>query len=138
MTAFTLEEARDVLATALPGCVRSLGVSVESLVEGKATLRMPAGEQATREGNIFGGQALSVLADSAMCFAIWTDGRGRRPIATVDLHMTFMRAGGGEDVLAHAELVRSGRSLAFARVTMDLASTGQTLATAVATFALPA
>ena len=71
MTAFTLEEARDVLATALPGCVRSLGVSVESLGEGKATLRMPAGEQATREGNIFGGQALSVLADSAMCFAIW-------------------------------------------------------------------
>ena len=91
-----------------------------------------------REGGIFAGQALAALADTAMCFALWTDGRGRRPVATVDLHVTYLRAGDGDDVLADAEIVRSGRSLAFCRVSMRLASSGRELATAVATFSLPA
>lgn len=138
MTTFSIDEATQVLATAMPGCVRDLGIRVESLGEGRANLRMPSGGAACREGGIFSGQALAALADTAMCFAVWADGRGHRPVATVDLHVTYLRGGGGEDVVAQAELVRSGRSLAFARVSIGLASSEQALASAIATFALPA
>jgi uncharacterized protein (TIGR00369 family) len=135
---FTLEHAAQVLSETMPGCVRELGLTVEHLGEGRATLRMPCTAMACREGGIFAGQALSALADTAMCFALWTDGRGRRPVATVDLHVTFLRGGGQEDLLAHAEIVKSGRSLSFCKVSMVLADSGKDIASAVATFSLAA
>ncbi|KQW56372.1 PaaI family thioesterase [Variovorax sp. Root411] len=135
---FTIEEAAQVLVEAMPGCVSELGVTVESLGDGTATLRMSATRMSCREGGIFAGQAIAGLADTAMCFAIWTDGRGYRPVATVDLHVTFLRGGGAEDLLAHAEIVKSGRSLSFCKVSMVLAESGKELASAVATFSLPA
>jgi uncharacterized protein (TIGR00369 family) len=138
MTDFSIETARRVLDTEMPGFVRDLGICVEAVGEGQARLRLPFSDRACREGGTFSGQALAALADTAMCFAIWTDGRGYRPVATVDLHVTYLRGGGDDDVIAHAELVRAGRSLAFARVPIYTATSGQTLATAVATFALPA
>ncbi|RYF31976.1 MAG: PaaI family thioesterase [Comamonadaceae bacterium] len=135
---FTPDEAVSVMALSMPGCVRGLGITVDELGEGRASLRMPANEMSCREGEIFAGQALATLADTAMCFAVWSDGRGRRPIATVDLHVTFLRGGGKEDLLAHAEVIRSGKTLAFCRVSMVLAHSGKEIATAVATFSLPA
>jgi uncharacterized protein (TIGR00369 family) len=93
---------------------------------------------ACREGGIYAGQALAALADTAMCFAIWTDGRGRRPVATVDLHLTFLSGGSNEDVLARAEIVRSGRTLSFCKVSMVMADSDKLIASAVATFSLPA
>ncbi len=137
MTTFSIEEAAHVLAATMPGCVRDLGIQVASVGDGEASLRMPFGDAACREGGIFSGQAIAALADTAMCLAVWADGRGHWPIATVDLHVTYLRGGGGEDALAQATLVRSGRSLAFARVSIGLASSGQALASAIATFALP-
>ncbi|MDM0058856.1 PaaI family thioesterase [Variovorax fucosicus] len=140
MTAeFTLEQGAQVLADAtMPGCVRELGLTVEHLGKGSATLRMRPTPMACREGGIYAGQALSALADTAMCFAIWTDGRGRRPVATVDLHMTFLSGGGKEDLLAKAEIVRSGRTLSFCKVSMVLADSGKDVASAMAIFSLPA
>ncbi|MBO7934031.1 PaaI family thioesterase [Burkholderia pseudomallei] len=136
MELMTMAEAQQVVAQAMPGCVRELGISVESLEPNRAVLRMPFSEKACREGRIFSGQALAALADTAMCFAVWCDGRGRRPVATTDLHVTYLRAGTGEDVVAQAEVVRAGGSLAFARVSL-LSPSGDEVATAVATFALP-
>lgn len=134
---FTITQAKQALAEDMPGCVRELGISVEKLAEGAATLRMPANDMSCRQGGMFSGQALAGLADTAMCFAIWSDGRGYRSVATVDLHLTFLRGGGSEDVLAHAEIVKSGRLLSFCKVSMVLADSGKELASAVATFSLP-
>jgi len=135
---FTVEVAAQVIATAFPGCVRALGISVEHLDAERATLRLPLSDMACREGGIVSGQAMAALADTAMCFAVWADGRGRRPIATVDLHVTYLRGAAGEDLLAHAHLVRAGKSLAFTRVDVVQAESGKTVATAVAIFGLPA
>lgn len=135
MTELTMENAPNVLSEVMPGCVRALNLNVESLGDSRATLRMPVSDAACREGGIFAGQAIAALADSAMCFSLWCDGRGRRPVATVDLHVTFMRAVGNESLLAHAEVVRSGRTLSFARVSLVGAESGQVAATAVGTFA---
>ncbi|GAA5232616.1 PaaI family thioesterase [Verticiella sediminum] len=138
MTPFTLDTAAHVLADTMPGCVRGLNLTVEKLEDGHATLRMPYSDMACREGGIFSGQALAALADTSMCFAVWMDGRGRRPVATVDLHVTYLRGAGGEDLLARAQLIRSGKTLAFARVDIVLAGSGKEVASAVATFGLPA
>lgn len=138
MSDLTMENAANVLHEVMPGCVRSLGITVDALGDSQATLSLPSSEAACREGGIFAGQAIAALADSAMCFSLWRDGRGRRPVATVDLHVTYMRAVGNESLLAHAEVVRSGRTLSFAKVQVVGANSGQLAATAIGTFAWPA
>lgn len=138
MTELTMENADQVLREVMPGCVRALDIAVEKLGENQATLRMPVSEAACREGGIYAGQAIAALADSAMCVALWCDGRGRRPVATVDLHVTYMRAVSKESLFAHAEVVRSGRTLSFAKVQIVAAESGQLAATAIGTFAWPA
>ncbi|WP_295549252.1 PaaI family thioesterase [uncultured Pseudacidovorax sp.] len=138
MNALTLENAEQVLHEAMPGCVRALSIAVTALGDGAASLTMPASEAACREGGIFAGQAIAALADSAMCFALWRDGRGRRPVATVDLHVTYLRGLGNESLIAHAEVVRAGRTLSFAKVQIVGAGSGQLAATAIGTFAWPA
>ena len=137
MSLLTLDTAAQILAD-MPGCVRALDLSVEDLQDGHATLRMPYSDMSCRQDGTFSGQALATLADTAMCFALWMDGRGRRPIATVDLHVTYMRSANGEDVLGRAQLVRSGRAMAFAQVDIVVASSGRQIASAVATFTLSA
>ena len=122
----------------MPGCVGLLQIVVEKLGENEATLSMPVSDAACREGGIFAGQAIAALADSSMCCALWCDGRGRRPVATVDLHVTYMRAVGNESLLARAKVVRSGRTLSFATVQLVGSESGQLAATAVGTFAWPA
>ena len=138
MTELTMENADEVMREVMPGCVRVLQISVVELGENKVTLKMPVSDEACREGGIFAGQAIAALADSAMCFALWRDGRGRRPVATVDLHITYMRAAGQESLIAHAEVVRSGRTLSFANVRIVGADSGRIAATAIGTFAWPA
>jgi len=133
-----MDNADEVLREVMPGCVRSLSITVDKVGENAASLKMPSSEAACREGGIFSGQAIAALADSAMCFALWCDGRGRRPVATVDLHVTYMRGLGNESLVAHAEVVRSGRTLSFAKVQIVGAESGQLAATAIGTFAWPA
>ncbi|MBD9408385.1 PaaI family thioesterase [Acidovorax sp. ACV02] len=138
MSALIMDNADEILREVMPGCVRSLSITVDNLGENAAILRMPSSAAACREGGIFSGQAIASLADSAMCFALWCDGRGRRPVATVDLHVTYMRGLASESLIAHAEVVRSGRTLSFAKVQIIGADSGQLAATAIGTFAWPA
>ena len=49
MTAdFSIEQGAQVLSEVMPGCVRELGLTVEHLGEGRATLRMPPSAMACR------------------------------------------------------------------------------------------
>jgi uncharacterized protein (TIGR00369 family) len=136
MTVFNLDTAADVIEAVVPACVKSLGLSVVSIDARGAVLRMPSSPAACREGGIISGQALASLADTAMVCALWSVFGEHRPVATVDLHVTYLRAADEGDVLATAEVVKQGRSLSFARVSIaSAAQPDRPLTTAVGTFA---
>ena len=126
---FDIEEARRVLADVFAPWVRDLGLSVERVEcaappgaaadrQPGAILRMAFSERQCRNGGIVCGQALMVLADTSMVFAILAANRGYRPMTTVDQTTHFMRAVTRSDVLADARVVRLGRTMSFGRVTL--------------------
>ena len=122
----------------------SLALRVDAVGTASAVLCLPFAEDLCREGGIVSGQALAALADTAMVIAVCAASGGYRPMATIDLHTTFMRAVKKADVVAAAEVQRLGRTLAFVRVAMrarplDDAAKGDPaiVASAVGTFALP-
>ncbi len=141
---WTVDAANEVLRDRFAAWVRALDIEVLQVAAASAVLRMPFAEALCREGGVVSGQALSALADTAMVIAVAAACGGYRPMATVDLHTTFMRAVVKADVVAEAQVERLGRTLAFVRVVMrarPLESTrpvdpDAVVASAVGTFAL--
>lgn len=118
METWNVDVANRVLADHFAAWVRALDLTVEAVAEQRAVLSMRFHDDLCRQGGIVSGQALSALADTAMVFAIASASGGYRPMATIDLHTTFMRAVANADVIAEAQVERLGRTMAFVRVTM--------------------
>jgi uncharacterized protein (TIGR00369 family) len=100
-------------------------------------MRMPISGRIERVGGMVAGQALAALADTSMILALAGHVGDFVPAATTDLHTQFLRPGTGAAILCRAEVVRLGRSLAFARAELTSEDSGKPVALASATLALP-
>jgi uncharacterized protein (TIGR00369 family) len=118
MTQFDKAAAEQMLAGVFAPWVQELNLSVESLETNGAILRMKFSEKLCRDNGVVCGQALMSLADTAMVFAVSSASGAYRPMTTVDQTMHFLRPVANKDVLAAAQVVRLGRTMAFGSVTL--------------------
>lgn len=98
--------------------VLDLGLTVEEVGNGTATLRLPWSDRLAREGGGLSGQAMMAAADTATVIAVCGARGGFVPMTTVQLNTTFQRPVKDADVLVHVEITKLGRTLAFAEVTL--------------------
>lgn len=126
-----------ILADAFAPWVRDLNLSVEEIGSDGITMRMPADAGLSRVGGIVSGQAMTAMADTSMVLALAAHFNGFRPVATVDIAMSFMRAVKSSDILCEARVRRAGRSLAFVHAELRAADDAQIAAVANGTFAIP-
>jgi uncharacterized protein (TIGR00369 family) len=98
--------------------VRDLGLVVEEVDTGHATVRLPWSDRLARQGGALSGQALMAAADTTTVVAISAARGGYGPMTTVAQSTTFQRAVVGADVLITARVTKLGRTLAFVDVTM--------------------
>jgi uncharacterized protein (TIGR00369 family) len=117
--------------------VQDLNLAIEGVAEDMVTTRMPADARLSRVGGIVSGQAMSAMADTTMVLALAKRLGGFRPVATIDLSMSFMRAVKSSDVLCEARVRRAGRSLAFVCAELRAAEDQEVAAVANGTFAVP-
>ena len=90
------------LADAFAPWVQDLNLSVEEIGSDGITMRLPADARLSRIGGIVSGQAMTAMADTTMVLALAAHFGGFRPVATVDIAMSFMRAIKSSDVLCEA------------------------------------
>jgi len=126
-----------ILTDAFAPWVRDLNLSVEEIGNGGITMRLPADARLSRIGGIVSGQAMTAMADTTMVLALAAHFGGFRPVATVDIAMSFMRAIKSGDVLCEARVRRAGRSLAFVHAELRAADDTEIAAVANGTFAVP-
>jgi len=89
--------------------LKLLGVEVESVAPGAATLVLPVREDLMRNDGIIHGGALASLIDSAFAVAITPLlGEGERTV-TVDLTIHYLRPVAGGVAKASARVLRAGR-----------------------------
>jgi uncharacterized protein (TIGR00369 family) len=126
-----------ILADVFAPWVQDLNMTIEGVEEDAITTRMPASARLSRIGGIVSGQAMTAMADTTMVLALVVHFGGFRPVATVDIAMSFMRAIKSSDVLCEARVRRAGRSLAFVHAELRAADESDIAAVANGTFAVP-
>ena len=136
MAALSVAAAQAILAENFAAWVLDLGLSVESVSEGAAVLRMPFSERLVRVGGTLCGQALMSAADTAMVIALSGSFGAFKPVTTVSQNVTFMRPIARQDVLVEARVIRLGKTLAFGEITLKGAEDGKVAAHATTTYAI--
>lgn len=128
-------EVTALLDQVLAPWVKALKLSVEQVDATQTTLRLPFSEDLRHAGGVICGQVFMAAADTAMIVAISAALGGFRPMTTVSLNTSFMRAVRGGDVLIKARVLRSGQNLVFGEVEL-LDASGKLAAHATTTYAL--
>ena len=113
--------------------LKHLGIEVESVGPGTATLLLPVSAELKRSDGIIHGGAVASVIDSAFAFAIIPIlGEGERTV-TVDLTIHYLRPLTGGVAKAAARVVRAGRRVIT--VSADLFDENEKLAaTALSTY----
>jgi uncharacterized protein (TIGR00369 family) len=90
---------------------RLLGIELEGIASGTATLAVNVRKELTQNQGVVHGGAIASLIDTATAFAIISLLPPREKVTTVDLAISSLRPVTGERLKAVAKVVRSGRGL---------------------------
>ena len=136
MPSFDKDAATELLGTVFATWVQSLNLSIESIDETCAVLRMPFSDRLCRDNDVICGQALMALADTAMVFAISAAAGGYLPMTTVDQTIHFLKPAAQVDVLAEARVIRLGKTMAFGSVSIASTADAKPVALAQTAYAI--
>ncbi|XP_070840101.1 acyl-coenzyme A thioesterase 13-like [Chaetodon trifascialis] len=131
MVSLPLNTLKQIMKTMTnsPGFDRVLTkVDVLSASPGKVVCEMKVEEEHTNRGGTLHGGLTATLVDIISTVAIMNTERGA-PGVSVDMNITYMNAAKiGEDVLITAQVLKQGRTLAFATVDLTSKVTGKLIA----------
>jgi uncharacterized protein (TIGR00369 family) len=111
-----------------------LGMRVEEVRRDYCRLRLPFRPELMQAGGVMHGGAIASLLDSVLVPAIGSSLPEASRFATIDLHVQFMDAVTGGDVVAEGWVVRRGRQIVFGQAEARAAESGRLVATAVLTY----
>jgi uncharacterized protein (TIGR00369 family) len=129
------KEITQLLDRVLAPWVRALTLTPVKADDDGATLRLPFSGEWRHSGGMISGQVFMAAADTAMVVAISAALGGFKPMSTVSLNISFMRAVRKGDVLIQARVLRMGRNLVFGEVEL-FDEGGKMAAHATTTYAL--
>lgn len=90
---------------------RFLGLELEQVASGTATLAVNVRKELTQNQGVVHGGAIASLIDTATAFAIISLIAPSEKVTTVDLTISYLRPAAGERLKAVAKVVRAGRRL---------------------------
>ncbi|WMY08127.1 PaaI family thioesterase [Paraburkholderia phenoliruptrix] len=129
------KETLELLDRVLAPWVRELALTPVKADAESATLRLPFAGALRHSGGVICGQVFMAVVDTAMIVAISAALGGFKPMTTVSLNISFMRAVRKGDVLVTARVLRLGRNLVFGEVEL-FDETGAMAVHATTTYAL--
>jgi uncharacterized protein (TIGR00369 family) len=111
----TVDQVNALVAETFPAAAAD-GFRCVDIGEGFAVARWTYDADLNRPGGLISGPTQFTLCDTALWYLSFTI-VGLQPMAvTADLHITFLRPAVGGDLMARAELIRSGRARIFGEV----------------------
>ena len=132
-----LSVLRETLRTVVAPWVAELELQLDEARLGEVVLTLPVTPKHVHGGGVLCGQTMMAAADTAMILAVSTHLGGFRPMTTVQLQTSFLRAVRGDAGQARvlARVLRMGRKLVFGEVQISDPA-GELAAHATTTYAL--
>ncbi|KAF7245106.1 Acyl-coenzyme A thioesterase 13 [Varanus komodoensis] len=131
MSHLTIHTLREVVKhfRESPGFDRVLNkMTLVSASPGKVVCEMKVEEEHTNRGGTLHGGLTATLVDVVSTVALMHTER-QAPGVSVDMNITYMSAAKiGEEILITAEILKQGRSMAFASVDLTNKATGKLIA----------
>jgi uncharacterized protein (TIGR00369 family) len=112
---------------------RFLGLELEEVTKGTATLAVNVRKDLTQNQGVVHGGAIASLIDTATAFAIISLLAPKEKVTTVDLTISYLRPAVGGRLKAVAKVVRAGRRLFVVSAEM-FDKQGKLIATALSTY----
>ncbi len=111
-------------------------VALSEAAEGRARLCLRVEARHLRPGETVSGPTMMLLADAALYVALLSVDRDATDAVTSNFNISFLRRPGQHDLVADAELLKSGRRLVVGEVRI-LGQAGELVAHATVTYARP-
>jgi len=115
---FDVSSAQKLLTEAFAPWVQEMDIRFDKVAEGEAVLRVPASQKLNRVGGTVCGQDIMALADTAMVFAVSSAVDAYAPMTTVSQSSSFLRPAADADLIAHAKIIKRGRSIVYGEVNL--------------------
>lgn len=117
-----MEQARSIVEGFIVGSPfgRELGIVTEAVETDRVRLRLPYREAVTTIADMVHGGAIAALVDVAATAACWAN-PAVEPTArgtTIGLTINYLNAGRGQDLIAAADVIQRGKSIAVCDVTV--------------------
>jgi uncharacterized protein (TIGR00369 family) len=93
------------------GLMRHLGAELVSLEPGGAVIRVPFRGELTQQHGYFHAGVMGAIADSACGYAAYTLMAAEDSVLTVEYKINLLAPADGEELIARARVVRSGKTL---------------------------
>jgi uncharacterized protein (TIGR00369 family) len=93
------------------GLMKHLGAYVTQLEPGRVEIRAPYRRELTQQHNYFHAGVSGAIADSACGYAAYTLMPADSSVLTVEYKINLLAPAEGEELIARAHVVRSGRTL---------------------------
>ncbi len=133
---FTAETAELILAEKFAPWIQELGICFDKVTDGQAILRIPVSNKLNREGGFICGQAIMAVADTAMVFAISSALNSFVPMTTVSQSSSFLRPAADKDLIAHASIIKLGRTIVYGEINIYTDSPDKSVAHITSTYML--
>jgi uncharacterized protein (TIGR00369 family) len=106
--------------------IQLLGIELEEIERGSATMRLELRAELKRNGGITHGGVIASLIDTASAFAVMSQLEPDKRTTTIDLTIQYLRPLLKGQTRAHARVLRAGRRVAV--VSVDVFDDAQMLA----------
>jgi uncharacterized protein (TIGR00369 family) len=93
------------------GMMKHLGAELGLLEAGAAEIRVPFRAELTQQHNYFHAGVTGAIADSACGYAAYTLMPADASVLTVEYKLNLLAPADGEELIARARVVRSGKTL---------------------------
>lgn len=136
MSRITIDQFEDLMAAELPWAV-DVGLRIESIENGRATMRLPFDGRMLRPGGTVSGPAMMGLADATM-YAVVLSMIGKVKLAvTTSFNINFLRFPPPADIVAEGSAIKLGKRLAVIEVTLFTLGDHEPIAHATGTYSIP-
>ena len=105
-----------------------LGAKLETIEEGRVSISVEKAAHLSQQTGFIHAGVITTIADSAAGYAAWSMMPENSDVLSVEFKVNLMRPASGSKIIAHAQVIKSGRQITVVEADVKDVDTGKVIA----------